>query len=48
MLMKMKKQFAELLYNIGFVNSLDPRNKVANIHSGIITKNGSKKIIILL
>lgn len=33
MLMKMKKQFAELLYNIGFVNSLDPRNKVANIHS---------------
>lgn len=43
MLMKMKKQFAELLYNIGFVNSLDPRNKVANIHSGIMTKKSNTK-----
>lgn len=48
MLMKMKKQFVELLYNIGFVNFLDLRNKVVNIYLGIIIKNGFKKIIILL
>nr|XP_022340019.1 ATP-dependent RNA helicase DHX36-like [Crassostrea virginica] len=33
MLKKMKKQFSELLYNIGFVSSCDPRNTFSNVHS---------------
>ncbi|XP_062607434.1 LOW QUALITY PROTEIN: ATP-dependent DNA/RNA helicase DHX36-like [Saccostrea cucullata] len=34
LLKKMKKQFAELLFDIGFVNSSDPENRKSNVHSG--------------
>ncbi|XP_048776518.2 ATP-dependent DNA/RNA helicase DHX36-like isoform X2 [Ostrea edulis] len=33
MLKKMKKQFAELLCDIGFVNSPDPNSRLSNVHS---------------